>query len=132
MTKQEKIDAIYEAMADKTLSEGCIVFNKISGTNDVVGNVYITVDNKLIEPRFDGLIDKDEYIIIWHPVRIGDVFDFFDKIIFRVESEEALEMLPKYKLQVKSQIIEKWQNKRLPIDDQSEECIDFVYSLITK
>ena len=25
-----------------------------------------------------------------------------------------------------------WKQKRLPIEDQSDECIDFVYSLISK
>ena len=48
----------------------------------------------------------------WNPIRIGDVLDYWD-----FEGTEYA-------------LIEKWKNKRLPIDDQSEECIDFVYSLI--
>lgn len=157
MTKQQKLDAIYEAMADKTLSYGCkittadkdyglnveaITIKKIEWitswswydkTDDCV-SVYIPFGWRGNSGKYKPMVSfaKNKMKIIWHPVRIGDVLDFFDKIIFRVESEEALEILPKYKLQVKTQMIEKWKRKRLPIDDQSEECIDFVYSLIAK
>jgi len=125
MTKEEMLLAIYNEMADKTLSEWCIVFNKVSWTNDIVWNIYITFDDKLIEPRFDRLMEKDEYKIIWHPVRIGDVLDWFDK--------NNPEHLWWWNWVINGEIIvREWNNLRLPIDEQSDECIEFIYNLIKK
>ena len=125
MTKEEMLSAIYNEMADKTLSEWCIVFNKVSWTNDIVWNIYITFDDKLIEPRFDRLMEKDEYKIIWHPVRIGDVLDWFDK--------NNPEHLWWWNWVINGEIIvREWNNLRLPIDEQSDECIEFIYNLIKK
>ncbi len=125
MTKEEMLSAIYDEMVDKTLSEWCIVFNKVSWTNDIVWNIYITVDDKLIEPRFDRLMEKDEYKVIWHPVRIGDVLDWFDK--------NNPEHLWWWNWVINGEIIvREWNNLRLPIDEQDWLCIEFVYNLIKK
>ena len=52
--------------------------------------------------------------IDFEPVRIGDVLEYHD-----FEGTEYA-------------LLWKWENKRLPIDEQSEDCISFVYSLIQK
>ena len=126
MTKEEMLSAIYEAMADKTLSEWCIVFNKVSWTNDIVWNIYITVDDKLIEPHFDRLMEKDEYKVIWHPVRIGDVLKYLDPMWdVWLQSDDPTIII--------SEIIQSFDDKQhIPIDEQSDECIEFVYNLIKK
>ena len=114
MNKQQKLEAIYEAMADKTLSEWCIAFNKVSWTNDIVWNICINCDDKLFEPRFDRFMEKDEYKIIWHPVRIWCVLEYWD---FEWTEHALLNL---------------WDNKRLPIDDQSDDAISFVFDLINR
>ena len=116
MTKEEMLSAIYDEMADETLSEWCIVFNKVSWTNDIVWNIYITVDDKLIEPRFDRIMEKDEYKIIWHPVLIGDVIEY-------IRLKNIWDINP---------ITDEWDYPRLPIEEQWDECIEFVYNLIKK
>ena len=134
MTKEEMLSAIYEAMADKTLSEWCIVFNKVSWTNDIVWNIYITVDDKLIEPHFDRLMEKDEYKVIWHPVRIGDVLKYIDTNCCFVDDGEwhksrdmkALDAL------LHSLFYNFVGKQDRPIEEQDELCIEFVYNLIKK
>lgn len=134
MTKEEMINAIHTEMADKTLSEWCIIYNKISGTNDVVWNIFITVDDKLIEPRFDGIMDKDEYEIIWHPVRIGDVLKYIDTNCCFIDDGEwnksrdmkALDAL------LHSLFYNFVGKQDRPIEEQDELCIKFVFDLIKK
>jgi len=113
-SKQQKLDAIYEAMADKTLSDGCIFLDKLDGSKIPTQELYEMGLWQIHDAYNDIVYQKDEYKIIWHPVHIGDVIDYWD-----FEGTEYA-------------LLKKWQNKRLPIDDQSDECIDFVYSLITK
>lgn len=74
------------------------------------------MDDELGEPQIiESIIESCGYEIIWHPVlRIGDVLDCWD-----FEGTEYA-------------LLNLWKNKRLPIDEQSEFCIDFVYSLIRK
>lgn len=118
MTKQEKLDAIYEAMADKTLSQWCKVFY---WSEHIVWDLLLTNNDQLAEPQIiESIIESDLYEIIWHPVRIGDVLDYWDTIAYL------------YPERTEYTILYKWENKRLPIDEQSEECIDYVYSLISK
>lgn len=52
----------------------------------------------------------------WNPVRIGDVLGSLTRDSWHLRDE----------------LFGKWSKFRLPIDDQSEECVDFVYSLIKK
>lgn len=121
MTKQEKLNAIYEAMADKTLSYGCTV-----KTSDwrvrFIWNAGANVD--IVYFGWCWCCEESDevwdYTIIWHPVRIGDVLDYWDTIAYL------------YPERTEYTILYKWGNKRLPIDEQSDECIDYVYSLISK
>lgn len=185
-TKQEKIDAIYEKIANKDLSFGCRIMLKNQeivmenqpveyGTLEnyevvwsIIGRYWtlywwwITMEIEKIyfndsfyseEEVSDGF--KEEFSfdedneekdwnleIIGHPVMIGDVLDFIEKNTQGVEPEQT-----KWEGVIKIQlwcsrgkaieiftghIIFVWQNKRLPIEDQSDECIDFVYSLISE
>lgn len=128
MTKQQKLDAIYEAMADKTLSYGCLCWLD----DDFLYRLYW---NEQISSSQDSQVlyrysDDKHYrvtTIIWHPVRIGDVLDWFDKsleIFLDVNNDEWHDI---YK-----DIISLWWNKRLSIDYQSMKCVDLVYSLIKK
>lgn len=54
------------------------------------------------------------YKIIWHPVMIGDVIEYF---YWDARCKDFVFL---------------WRKLKEPIEDQSDECIDFVYSLLEK
>ena len=58
---------------------------------------------------------EDETIF---PVMIWDVLDYISKKTFR-------EFLYNY-------LIENWKEKRKPIEEQSSDCIDYVFNLLPK
>lgn len=80
-----------------------------------------------------------EYEVIWHPVMIWDIFDYISrKLVAKIfhspnTSEEADELW-----KIASEFVEKkfleitllYDYKRLPIENQSDECIDFIYNLL--
>ena len=126
MTKEEMLSAIYEAMADKTLSDGCIVRNsdwrmRTIWTAGINSNIIYFGWCWCCEEY-----DKEwGYTTIWHPVRIGDVLDWFDK--------NNPEHLWWWNWVINGEIIvREWNNLRLPIDEQDELAIEFVYNLIKK
>jgi len=121
-SKQEKIDAIYEEIANKELSFGCKVIitwnieNVISLTN---WNTYTSYIDRhwMLNQRVIDIKDLDE--IIWHPVLPWDVFDY------------------QYKNSPHSNITEErlvilwlWKEKRLPIESQNDKCIDHIHNLL--
>ena len=67
--------------------------------------------------------------IIWHPVMIGDVLDWIEPYwwVFAQSVNLDIERTRKGTL-----LLSVRKQKRKPIDDQSDECIDYVYSLIQK
>lgn len=69
------------------------------------------------------------YKIIWHPVMFGDVIDFIKNNNIRFSD---LDFDNYFWISKSSQyIFEKlWKKLTAPIEDQSDECIDFVYDLI--
>lgn len=108
----------------------------------------------------DKKIIYENYKIIWHPVMIGDVMDFIernfpdwihcieckkwkilsdnfnDDTIFYCDNEDC-EFLSKFywdeafchKMELYDWF---WEEKRKPIEEQSDECIEFVYDLISE
>lgn len=167
-TKQQKIDAIYEKIANKELSFGCRLIVETTwlchSCSSWYDNEYTWIvyehctfiwdfrDGKWISKSKEwDLINELEAImhndgseedkteidlfkyysgishgqecwerenttyfhkIIWHPVMIGDVMEYFyGSVRF---SEWA-----KY-----------WKKLTKPIEEQSDECVDFVYNLI--
>ena len=56
--------------------------------------------------------NRDNYLVLGHPVMIGDILEWYD-----FEGTEFA-------------LLEIWKLKRLPIDEQSSEAIDYIYSLI--
>lgn len=112
--KKEKLYAIYEAMADKTLSEGCIVMPKewllcyTLTASDTPSLNY----REFYSDRYRCSVHIKE--IIWHPVRIWDVMHYI-----KTHNHTGW-----YNFN--------WTDYRLPIDDQDESCIDYVFSLIQK
>ena len=79
----------------------------------------------------------EDYVeIIWHPVMIGDVYQWlFDN---KMESNVVYVKNPIRWWKVeqyssnKEFIFWRRENRRKPIENQSEECITFIYNLIIK
>lgn len=82
--------------------------------------------------------------IIWRPVMIWDVIDWIEKKTFDVNKqipwfwfEEDEEFNDETKLLLiqdyyVDNIISYWDTKREPVEAQSDDCIDYIYSLIGK
>ena len=65
--------------------------------------------------------DIDWYKIIWHPVMIWDVLEYTDKYFgWPNWSDYALS------------VCDLWLDKKKPIDDQIEKCIEYIYNLINQ
>ena len=139
MNRLEKIEAIYNQIANKELSFGCYIEDECSETfwRQVLSHIEIdTPDwnyykeecwwasyNVIEDLRHIYGIDKTrflkEYKVIWHPVMIGDVLE----IIFNKEEFNDWDIIV--------DINTKWKKKRKPIEEQSEEAINYIYNLLT-
>ena len=143
MTREEKLEVIYKEMANKEASFGCrYKFIK----------KYQYCDWAWFEPwdiitlckrdakyedsflttffRDIALIKKDVYDyvkIIWHPVMIGDVLDWIEP--YWSGYVQSVEFTDRRRRKMNLVLLQR-DNKRLPIDEQSDECIDYVYGLI--
>ena len=122
MTREQKIAAIYEAMANKKRTFGCRCRR-----NDGEDVIFIR-ENKTWS--YLSIRENEEFTvslwyvpeIIWHPVMIWDVLNYCSSYISDWDDS------------VDSQIdlLSYWGDYRLPIEDQPEECIDFVHSQTLK
>lgn len=132
--RAEKLSAIYEKIANKELSFGCKVWvYKYKTDNYIYGRIVnsneIQTDDfwmmlledyplyKNTNPKYDNFIDSDKWYtdIIWHPVMIWDVMGW--------EIEKWIEPYNMYNW-------EYWDYPRKPIEEQSDECIDYIYNLL--
>lgn len=136
MDKQQMLERIYDVIADKTLSFWCKVMwkgkPKYIGTN--VNTVVTFTDSQVLHTAIDLKYSR-LCTIIWHPVMIGDVLDWiYENDIDQVELHQLIER--KWKdtnftyTPSSVMVIALWKEKRKPIDDQSDECIKFIYSLL--
>ena len=118
MTKQEKLNRIYEVIANKELSFGCKLIAgwenwKIDSETKVFLDRLTHCDDKWCESYFI-------YKVIGHPVMIGDYLHWLGT----TKSQESnwKQLYPK--------ALEVWNIYNKSIDEQSDECIDYIYSLI--
>ena len=137
-SRQEMIDAIYEKIANKDLDFWCIVESKWGKS------VFLADRNRreIFRTNYrivDFIRQEEPMKIIGHPVMIGDVMDYFEKIALDkiydyiwVKKEEIPDLILQKTKDVMMKIFPLWKQKRLPIEEQSDECIDFVYSLISE
>lgn len=99
-------------------------------------------------------IDEEDFVcitkVIWHPVMIGDVLDFFkDKRFYCKKCKKIVDwrdvsddqLWGEYYcnicnnnslLDIEDDIVFYWFKKREPIEVQEDQCIDYIYSLIQK
>ena len=111
MTREKKLEAIYKEMANKELMLGCFYFSNVTRQKEI----------------YDWSIWSN-YIgeIIGHPVMIGDV-------IKRIKENREISYW-EYLVKLLGQLSRPWLRRELglSIDDQAQECVNFVYSLIQK
>ena len=135
MTREEKLEAIYKEMANKEVSFGCrYKFIKKYQYCDWAwfepwDMITLCKRDAKYEDSFlttffrdIALIKKDVYDyveIIWHPVMIGSIFERYSAGKWFINSQFIIELA------------EKWVGYDKSIDEQSDECIDYVYSLIS-
>lgn len=111
MTREEKLEAIYKEMANKELTPWCCV--EIKAQNEYGDFTYRLC-------RRDERPTTEIKEIIGHPVMLGTIFEWYSKSRWFINSKFVMNL------------IEKWTWYDKSIDDQSDECIDYVYSLIQK
>ena len=132
MNREQKIEALYNKIADKTLSLLC----KIKIKNRLTWRICITefldwldwfilsFDKTHLKYKWEMCMWWDEEIedmleIIWHTIYIGDVLDY-------IENDDYFETIT----DIQQELIELWGHKRKPLEDQSDECIDYLFNLI--
>lgn len=78
--------------------------------------------------------ENNNLTIIWHPVMLGDVVDYCEKYCLEWDIEKLywVEYMPIGKINLPTNIFTLWEEKRKPITEQSDECIKFVYNLISE
>ena len=140
MTKEEMIKVIYEKIADKTLSKWCLlqeIVNKelcitiLEKLDEKTNRFYWETTYKTISRYLSSLhwwvvysisdttisfIEK-WYKIIWHPVMIWDCLSYINYITIWVDYTTK-------------DILIFWTKKRKPIEEQSDDCITYIYNLI--
>ena len=153
MTKKEMIDKIYEVIADKTLSFWCMISVNLWWENKHFNTVIIDTEYRdncilyktrhpLFELReWDNQIINWDVKIIWHPVMIGDVLDYLlKKWVFHLCDHWNLIKFDWFKplfdcwckryQSVSDFFVENyWEHRRKPIEDQSVDCIEYIYNL---
>lgn len=134
MTREEKIAAIYAEMANKKRTFGCRCKR-----NDGEDVIFIRKNKKW---EYLYMRRNKEFTIplwyapkvIWHPVMIGDVLRQIRLLAGYALDNDLIKKSDFWNViaQHNYRITQIWEDFRKPIEDQSDECIDFVHSLIKK
>ena len=140
LTREQKIDAIYEKIANKDLDFWCIVESKWGQS------VFLADRNRreIFRTNYrivDFIRQEEPMKIIGHPVMIGDVMDFFEEhsetdkgTITQWDGVKTIKMwcTKEKKIEILNyNLFLVWKKKRNPIEKQSNECIEFIYNLLT-
>ena len=139
MKREKKLEAIYKEIANKELSFGCRVDTECWRTVSIVEETsderwYIVVSEESLYNDEDigayycwlrvRWLETMEQIdiaeIIWHPVMLGAIFERYSKNRGYINSQFIISLIAKWT----------WYDKS--IEEQSDECVNFVYSLIKK
>lgn len=139
MTREKKLEAIYKEMANKELTFGCKVkFSKWIYSIIDRENVWFLDSYKGVDWNIRNTIVIEDGVnsrcysieeIIGHPVMIGDVIDWIEPYWKGYAQDVKFSQERKRKIDI---VLLQWDKKREPIEVQSDECIDFIYSLIAK
>lgn len=129
MTREEKLEAIYEEIANKELTFGCkakhttkrwLIYDVILVWQMIYWEKYFVRSDSLWYD-VEWVYEKDwTFETIWHPIMLGAIFEWYSSKKWFISSQFIMEL------------IEKWTWYDRPIEEQSDECVNFVYSLIRK
>ena len=126
ITKQEKIDAIYEKIANKELTFWCKILLESPSDWRIEEDIVISdkYNSSSVRWRQYRLILKD-YIkeIIGNPVMIGDVLDYINEDIYPGAGYDEVFY---HSWESVVDVVNLWGEKRKPIEDQSDGCINFI------
>lgn len=138
MDREGKIRVIYDMIANKERKFGCkyLVKNNEWSIFELREDEWDGISfNDWYDETFEWIWEDEliRYKLIWiigHPVMIWDVFDYIN--------EEKINMVwsdSSYAIDVRDweqfiNIFNLWGHKRKPIEEQSDECVNFIYSLI--
>lgn len=134
ITREQKIDKIYEVIANKKLTFGCKVKYKYEKTKE--NSCIITKVE--YNPTFTSFYTTNWYIqsekviseIIWHLVMIWDILHY-NSIMWGNLFEVIIKWNRDNYFYENDLFINKyWNKKNKPIEDQSDECIEFIFNLI--
>lgn len=123
---------------DKPYNDGYnnLTYSEIFDFTDFSEDDISCYEDSLYSTNIEGYKHAE---IIGHPVMIGDVMDYFENIALDkiydyiwVKKEEIPDLILQKTKDAMMKIFPLWKQKRLPIEEQSDECIDFVYSLISE
>lgn len=146
MTKKEKIDKVYGVIADKTLDFGCYLMTQwtkkifmydiyvysFDGNSKRIEDTKRYIWKSLILEPYKEIVDtysmeKDvNYTIIWHPVMLWDVLDWIEK--------QGVAMYWHWVTTITNirEVTKLRKEKRREMENQPDDCIDFIYNLISK
>lgn len=132
MTREEKLARIYEVIAEKyTTIEKCCpeckwdVFEKDEWTNGITYYTYYECDD--CHKRIDFMDLWEQKVEHSRKVMIWDVLDWIEE---NISLDERMNKLDWWNPWYQDLVIIEREHKRKSIDDQSDECIDFILSLI--
>ncbi len=128
--KQEKIDKIYKEIANKELRFGCkvLIENRISLIIWENANwkyaVRYTWSWRIVSQQREL---KEIIKIYWHPVMLGDVIHWIHS---KYEWDFTMHTGLSKKELALNKIMYLWGDYRKPIEEDSEEIIDYIYNLL--
>ena len=125
MDRQGKIKAIYKEIADKTLSFWCKIIYE-ADLHFIIENDWISyirlVDNEWCVLHLYENIIRNHWKIIWHPVILGDIIEYIDNMWYDENTYTYTNNI--------ENIIKLWVERKKPIEEQSDDCINYIYNLI--
>ena len=136
MIREEKIEFIYKKIADKTLNFWCSFKYKDKDFTEF--RICCIKEGWWIINWIEWWYLKEAFrenfinntIIIWHPVMIWDVMAYFNEKLYQTLNKTW--WVWKY-YWVNERIIILWFGRmRRPIEEQSDDCIDYIYDLLQK
>lgn len=149
MDRQQKIKNIYDVVADKGLSFGCMVMIKFHSNAPLEPYIILwEVGYEYVLSKFQGwkgfwwvekalwgwpdTVTRESYAfekIIGHPVMISNVLKRME-VMYGVDDDEG-ENIPIRNHIVNELIHEQlWMHLNRSIDEQPDDCIDFIYDLV--
>jgi len=150
MNKEEMIKAIYEEIADKTLSFGCIIKShhnrkpKTWSSEQFTNDIFIAESNKnyyyhsspidwewIWKPRYKS----DNIEIIWHPVMIWDILLRVKKKWWNMVISSSWNIMFNKSWTPEANWSYKeiwWYKVDKSVNEQSISCIEYIYNLIQK